>query len=81
MNQQQANLKIQQLFSAQSNGDFQQVLNIALELQKHFPKFILGYKAAGVALEDFPPEDKMPELPEGFEDDRPPMPGDEDVPF
>lgn len=50
MNQQQANLKIQQLFSAHSNGDFQQVLNIALELQKHFPKFILGYKAAGVAL-------------------------------
>ena len=32
-------------------------------------------------MEDFPPEDKMPELPEGFEDDRPPMPGDEDVPF
>lgn len=50
MNEQQANLKIQQLFSAHNNGDFQQVLNIALELQKHFPKFILGYKAAGVAL-------------------------------
>lgn len=50
MDEQQANLKIQQLFSAHSNGDFQQVLNIALELQKHFPKFILGYKAAGVAL-------------------------------
>ena len=44
-------------------------------------KLSASRKAAGVALEDFPPEDKMPELPEGFEDDRPPMPGDEDVPF
>lgn len=28
-----------------------------------------------------PAEDEMPELPEGFDADRPPMPGDDDAPF
>ena len=50
MDENQANLQIQKLFEFHQQGDFANVLKIALQLQKHFPKFALAYKAAGVAL-------------------------------
>ena len=50
MDENQANLQIQKLFEFHQQGDFANVLKIALQLQKHFPNFALSYKAAGVAL-------------------------------
>lgn len=42
--------RLDEIFSAHRNGNFDLLLKLAKQLKQDFPNFVLGYKAAGVAL-------------------------------
>ncbi len=42
--------RLDEIFAAHQNGNFELLLQLSQQLQHDFPNFVLGYKAAGIAL-------------------------------